>query len=83
MDCLIGDGEKVFVVLLSAVVDHGGMNGKKTAMVAERRGGSKHTNCTCQNSYSKHPDFLKVRISCHFHRTLILDDPSVRGITPM
>jgi hypothetical protein len=32
MDCLIGDGEKVFVVLLSAVVDHGGMNGKETAM---------------------------------------------------
>jgi hypothetical protein len=55
-----------FVVLLSAVVDHGGMNGKETAMDAARRGKEAHTCTPARNSYSGSIQILKVRICAIF-----------------
>jgi hypothetical protein len=53
---------------------------KGTAMDAARRGVEAHTRAPARNSYSGGIQISKGSHMCHFHRTLILDDPSVRGI---
>jgi hypothetical protein len=83
----MGDAGEVFVVLLSAVVDHGGMKRKETAM--DRGAAEVNMNFTCvrirfadlrfQLGAKKWHHFIEHNFTIHW----IVNDPSVRGNTPM